>query len=112
MARRDMILCCGAMTESNVPQKLSSSHPAQPQDLLWMNEILRSPWKIAWLNFLAGVSRGLGFALGVGLLAGAVVVVAYKVVAHAVNLPLVGTYLAEFIAEVQKQMAQLGKLRP
>ncbi|MBI4387264.1 MAG: hypothetical protein HY551_07765 [Elusimicrobia bacterium] len=100
------------MSQEDAPEKIVPMHPARPTELLWMAEILSNPWRIAWLNFLAGVSRGLGFALGVGPLAGAVVVVAYKVVAHAVNLPLVGTYLAEFIAEVQKQMAQLGRMRP
>lgn len=100
------------MPEKDPKDKLAQAHPAHGGELLWMNEILHRPWKILWLNFIAGIARGLGFALGISMLAGAVLVVAYKLVSHAMNLPLVGSYLAEFISEVQKQMAQLGKIRP
>ncbi|MBI4051298.1 MAG: hypothetical protein HY400_02210 [Elusimicrobia bacterium] len=77
-----------------------------------MSEILGKPWKIIWLNFLAGISRGLGFTLGITLLAGVALAIIYKLLSHAIDVPLVGKYLAEFISEVQKHISQLGKVRP
>ncbi|MDR3600616.1 MAG: DUF5665 domain-containing protein [Desulfosporosinus sp.] len=54
---------------------------------------LNSPKRLLWLNFLVGLARGLGTALGAGLLAG----VAYFLLKRIVilNLPVIGGFIAE-----------------
>jgi len=54
---------------------------------------LNRPGRLLWLNFLVGLARGLGTALGAGLLAG----VAYLLLKHIVvlNLPVIGGFIAE-----------------
>lgn len=49
---------------------------------------LKSPWRIMWSNLLAGISRGIGFILGVTVVLGAVV----WFVAQMVDVPLIGEY--------------------
>jgi len=52
---------------------------------------LRSPWRIFWTNFLAGVCRGLG------ILVGMTVVIAFLVwiLTKLVDFPLIGQYFLE-----------------
>jgi len=54
---------------------------------------LNRPKRLLWFNFLVGLVRGLGTALGAGLLAG----VAYFLLKRIVilNLPLIGGFIAE-----------------
>jgi len=54
---------------------------------------LNRPGRLIWFNFLIGLVRGLGTALGAGLLAG----VAYLFLKRMVvlNLPVIGGFLAE-----------------
>lgn len=54
---------------------------------------LNRPGRLLWLNFLVGLVRGLGTALGAGLLAG----VAYFLLKRIVflNLPVIGGFIAE-----------------
>ena len=54
---------------------------------------LNRPGRLLWFNFLIGLVRGLGTALGAGLLAG----VAYLLLKRMVvlNLPVIGGFIAE-----------------
>ena len=54
---------------------------------------------LLWLNFLAGLMRGGGFAVGFSLL-GAVVVMLVRRLALA-NLPVIGEFFAEVVRMVQ-----------
>lgn len=58
--------------------------------------------KILWLNFLAGVARGLGFSIGTTL----VLAVIYKIVSHIVsmNIPYLTELLQKIIAMAQGAM--------
>lgn len=61
-------------------------------------------WKITWLNFLSGVSRGLGFTVGTAI----VLAIAYKVLSQLVsmNIPYLTEMLTDFIDLIQHQMAK------
>jgi hypothetical protein len=62
---------------------------------------LKSPTRIFFLNLLAGIGRGLGFAIGFTILTAFVILVLKR----AVSVPIIGTYISkllEFI-EVQRQ---------
>ncbi|MCS7258281.1 MAG: DUF5665 domain-containing protein [candidate division WOR-3 bacterium] len=63
---------------------------------------LKNPTKLFFLNFLAGLGRGFGFALGFTVLAAVVI----YLLRRAVSVPVLGNYIAkilEFI-ETQRQM--------
>lgn len=50
--------------------------------------------KILWLNFLAGVARGLGFSIGTTL----VLAVIYKIVSHIISMNI--PYLTELLQKI------------
>lgn len=54
---------------------------------------LNRPKRLLWFNFLVGLVRGLGTALGAGLLAGIAYFVLKRVVV--LNLPVIGGFIAE-----------------
>jgi hypothetical protein len=60
---------------------------------------LYSPRRMIMSNFVAGLARGVGMALGFSLL-GAVVVYLLQQLASR-NLPLIGDFIAQIIAVVQ-----------
>lgn len=63
--------------------------------------------KLLWNNFLAGLARGLGFGVGLTVLAAVVIyllVVLLKSLV-ALNIPLIGTYIADLVEIVQEQIA-------
>ncbi|MCX7785012.1 MAG: DUF5665 domain-containing protein [candidate division WOR-3 bacterium] len=63
---------------------------------------LRNPTKVFFINLLAGIGRGLGFALGMTILAALVILVLRR----AVNAPVIGAYIAKIleVIDYQRQM--------
>lgn len=62
----------------------------------------RSMKKLIWMNFLVGLARGLGMAIGFTLLGAAVLYVLKFIVK--LNLPLIGQFIAEMVKIVQKSL--------
>ncbi|MEG3070381.1 MAG: hypothetical protein HQP61_08740 [Peptococcaceae bacterium] len=62
-------------------------------------QLLNRPWRLLYINFIAGIGRGLGIAVGFTIL-GAVVLYILK---HLVmlNLPWIGGFIAEIVRMVQ-----------
>ncbi|TGE40243.1 hypothetical protein E4K67_03650 [Desulfosporosinus fructosivorans] len=54
---------------------------------------LNRPGRLLWFNFLVGLVRGLGTALGAGLLAGIAYFLLKRIVV--LNLPVIGGLIAE-----------------
>lgn len=54
---------------------------------------LNRPGRLLWINFVVGLLRGLGTALGAGLLAGVAFVLLKRLVV--LNLPVIGGLIAE-----------------
>jgi len=52
---------------------------------------LRSPWRIMWHNFLAGVFRGLGLIVGLTVVFGVLI----WILAGLVDFPLIGQYFED-----------------
>ncbi len=65
-------------------------------------EYLQNPRRIIWHNFVAGVFRGLGMALGFSVLTALVLFILRRVVL--LNLPVIGHFIAEIIQIVQSQI--------
>lgn len=65
-------------------------------------ELLNNPWRLFWVNFLAGLARGVGIAIGGSLL---VALLLYLLSQIAVlNLPLISDFIAEIVRLVQVQL--------
>ncbi|RKQ83649.1 DUF5665 domain-containing protein [Brockia lithotrophica] len=54
---------------------------------------LTSPRRVIWLNFLAGISRGLGITIGATIVFFVVVVL----LRHFVTLPVIGKFIAQIL---------------
>lgn len=62
---------------------------------------LSSPRRLLWFNFLVGLMRGLGTALGAGLLAGLAYLLLKRIVV--LNLPVIGGFISELSKYINQQ---------
>ncbi|TEB09440.1 DUF5665 domain-containing protein [Pelotomaculum propionicicum] len=62
-------------------------------------QLLNHPWRLLYINFIAGLGRGVGIAVGFTIL-GAIILYFLK---HLVllNLPWIGGFIAEIVQMVQ-----------
>jgi len=58
---------------------------------------LRSPWRIMWINFWAGVFRGLGILIGMTVVVALLVWLLTKLV----DFPLIGEYFEEMLDAIK-----------
>ena len=69
-------------------------------------EILLDRRKLIWNNFLAGLAKGVGFGVGLTVLAAVVIyflVIGLKSIV-ALNIPVIGNYIADLVQLVQDQI--------
>lgn len=71
----------------------------------WLEEFMeyiRSPWRMIWPNFIAGVARG------VGALVGAAVVIALIgwILSKMISLPLIWAKIEPYINEIQTEITK------
>ncbi|MGB0845455.1 MAG: DUF5665 domain-containing protein [Thiolinea sp.] len=81
-----------------------SSKPALPKDQQHTADALENfvaylsnPWRMMWVNFVAGVFRGLGAVIG----ASVVIAIMIWLLSLFVNIPLIGKYADRFGQEIQ-----------
>ncbi|MGI6343622.1 MAG: DUF5665 domain-containing protein [Bacillota bacterium] len=65
-------------------------------------ELYQRPWRLMWLNFLAGLARGVGIAIGGTILAAFVLMILGRLAI--LNLPVISDFIAEIIELVQTQL--------
>lgn len=63
--------------------------------------LLENPKKLIYVNFLAGVARGLGMAVGFTLLGALALYLLQKVVL--LNLPVISDFIADIVRMVREQ---------
>lgn len=56
-------------------------------------EIMNNPKKLLYTNFISGLARGLGTAIGLTVLAA----ILFYILKQTVNLPLIGQYIADLL---------------
>lgn len=76
-------------------------------NLRFWGEILASPFRLFYLNFLAGLARGFGIALGLTLLTALFLAIMTRLAS--LNLPLISRFIAEIIRLVEEQLANLPR---
>ncbi len=59
-------------------------------------QYVSSPWRIIWVNFLAGIFRGLGALIGASI----VLAILFWVLSKLVDVPLVGEYAKDVKATI------------
>lgn len=65
-------------------------------------QMLEHPRRLLYINFLQGMARGFGSAIGFTLLAALFLYILQKIVV--LKLPIIGTFIAELINIVQNEM--------
>ncbi|RKP55288.1 hypothetical protein D7Z26_08750 [Cohnella endophytica] len=60
------------------------------------------PWSLIWRNVVAGLARGVGITIGFTFFAATIVYVLQFL--GALNLPIVGDYIADIVRIVQRQL--------
>lgn len=81
---------------TNLAQQMEKSRISEYTQLLY------SPFKLIWLNILSGAARGLGIALGFTFFAATIIYILQ--VLGALNLPIIGDYIADIVRIVQHQL--------
>lgn len=66
-------------------------------------DLLENPYKLLYINFISGIARGLGIAIGFAILGAILVLILQRLVA--LNLPVIGDFIADLVKIV---MVQLG----
>ncbi|WP_420805401.1 DUF5665 domain-containing protein [Paenibacillus sanguinis] len=65
-------------------------------------ELLNRPWRLIWLNLLSGTARGVGIAIGFTFFAATIIYMLQ--ILGALNLPIIGDYIADIVRIVQRQL--------
>lgn len=60
-------------------------------------DLLSRPWKLLWINFLAGLFRGLGMAVGMTVVFAVVVYVLAAFLRNFVQIPVIGKFIADLV---------------
>ncbi|MDA8345998.1 MAG: DUF5665 domain-containing protein [Thermaerobacter sp.] len=66
-------------------------------------DLYRRPWRMLGLNFIAGIARGFGMAIGFAVLGAVVIYTLRSSFLH--NLPVVGKIIAQIVQIVQHEMS-------
>lgn len=69
-------------------------------------QLLNRPGRLIWTNLLFGISRGIGIALGFTVFATTIVYVLQFI--GALNIPIIGNYIADIVRHVQSQLNRDG----
>ncbi|MBD2870109.1 DUF5665 domain-containing protein [Paenibacillus arenilitoris] len=65
-------------------------------------KLLNRPWTLIWKNMLSGTARGVGIAIGFTFFAATILYVLR--ILGALNLPIIGDYIADIVRIVQIQL--------
>lgn len=65
-------------------------------------QLMNSPLKLIWTNFLSGTARGVGIAVGFTFFASTILYLLQAL--GALNLPIIGSYIADLVEHVQAQL--------
>lgn len=78
------------------------SHNMERMSLAEYIEMLENPRRLLFVNFLIGIARGFGAAIGFTILAALVLYFLQKTIL--LNLPFIGEFIADIVAIVQTQL--------
>lgn len=65
-------------------------------------ELVQNPVRLIFLNFLSGLARGFGIAIGLTIIASLFLVLLTRLAS--LNLPVIGKYIADLVRIVNQQL--------
>ncbi len=87
-------------TENKILKKLDNiNEKLQGITLAEYTEMIKSPGRMIWINFVAGLARGLGIAIGATVLGAVFLIILIKI--GQLNLPVIGKFIAKIIKVVE-----------
>ncbi len=72
-------------------------------------EMLEHPRRLLWSNFIQGVARGLGIAVGVTILGAVILYFLQRLLL--LNIPMVGGFIAQIVTIVQEELSHYSGIR-
>ncbi|AIQ75921.1 hypothetical protein PODO_23230 [Paenibacillus odorifer] len=78
------------------------AHILEKSRIYQYTDLLYSPWRLIWRNILFGAARGVGIALGFTFFAATIIYILQGL--GALNLPIIGDYIADIVRIVQRQL--------
>ncbi len=67
-------------------------------------DFLKKPFRLVWVNFLIGLARGLGIAIGMTILAAILTYILVLVLSKMVDLPVIGEWIARVVGVVRDSL--------
>ena len=67
-------------------------------------DFLKKPFRLIWVNFLIGLARGLGIAIGMTILAAIITYILILVLSKMVDLPIIGEWVAKVVGTVRDSL--------
>ncbi|EOD01293.1 DUF5665 domain-containing protein [Caldisalinibacter kiritimatiensis] len=65
-------------------------------------DIMNNKWRLLYINFIGGLARGFGTAIGFTILGAFVIYILQRIIAW--NLPLIGDFISEIVKIVQENL--------
>ncbi len=65
---------------------------------------LNDRWRLIWVNFLSGVARGFGMAVGFTILGAIMIALLQRITVE--NMPIIGRYVADIVRIVQENLSK------
>ncbi len=78
------------------------SHNIERAKILEYVNLMENPKRLLLINFVAGLARGLGIAVGFSVLGAVAILILRRLVV--LNLPLIGDFIAEIIKLVNRSL--------
>ena len=91
-----------SIIEENVEKIATHLEKANFQDYALL---LSNPWKLMWVNFIAGVARGVGTAIGITVIFAVVIYILATVLGPFMKIPIIGSYIAQLVEFVNRSVA-------
>lgn len=82
-------------------------HKLERANLAEFMQLVQNPVRLIFLNFLSGLARGFGIAIGLTIIASLFLLFLTRVAS--LNLPIIGKFVAELVRIVSQQL-QIYKL--
>lgn len=82
-------------------------HKLERANLAEFMQLVQNPVRLIFLNFLSGLARGFGIAIGLTIIASLFLLFLTRVAS--LNLPIIGKFVAELVRIVNQQL-QIYKL--
>ena len=77
-------------------------HKLERANLAQFMDLVQNPVRLIFLNFLGGLARGFGIAIGLTIIASLFLVLLTRLAG--LNLPVIGKYIADLVRIVNQQL--------